>query len=92
MPFQETGVDPETVILSEASQKNKYHILIHIYGIWKDGTDKPICRAAMEIQTQRTDLWTQGGIRRRGWDEQREQHGNIYTTIYEIDSQWEFAL
>ena len=39
------------IIQSEASQKNKYHILIHIYGIWKDGTDKPICRAAMEIQT-----------------------------------------
>ena len=38
------------IIQSEASQKNKY-ILIHIYGIWKDGTDKPICRAAMEMKT-----------------------------------------
>ena len=31
---------------------------MHIYGIQKDGTDEIICRAAMEIQTQRTDLWT----------------------------------
>ena len=38
------------IIQSEASQKNKY-ILIHIYGIWKDGTDKPIYRAAMEMKT-----------------------------------------
>ena len=28
---------------------------------------------------------------RRGWNELREQHWNIYTTIYKIDSQWEFA-
>ena len=29
---------------------------------------------------------------RRGWDEWREQHGNIYTTIWKTDSQWEFAV
>ena len=29
-------------------EKNKYHILIHTYGIYKDGTDEPFCRAAME--------------------------------------------
>ena len=29
---------------------------MHIYGIWKDGTDEPICRAAMEMQTWSTDL------------------------------------
>ena len=33
----------------------------HIYGIQKDGTDEPICRAAMETQTQKTDLWTRCG-------------------------------
>ena len=27
-----------------------------------------------------------------GWDEWREQHGNIYTNIYKIESQWEFAV
>ena len=42
------------IIQSEVSQKekNKYRILIHIYGIQKDGTDAPICRAAMETQTE----------------------------------------
>ena len=50
------------IIQSEISQKekDKYHILMHIYGIQKDGTDKPICRAAMEKHIQRTDLWTLG--------------------------------
>ena len=52
----------ELIIQSEVSQKekNKYCILMHIYGIQKDGTDEPICRTAMDTQTQRTDLWIQG--------------------------------
>ena len=42
----------EPVIDSEASQKekNKYHMLTHIHGIQKNGTDEPICREGMEIQ------------------------------------------
>ena len=37
----------EPIIHSEASQKEKNnHILTHIYGIEKDGIDKPICREA----------------------------------------------
>ena len=28
----------------------------------------------------------------RGWDELRQQHGNIYIAIYKIDSQREFAV
>ena len=35
-------------------------MLTHIYGIQKDGTDESICRAAMEMQISRTDLWTWG--------------------------------
>ena len=31
---------------------------MHTYGIQKDGTDEPIFRAEMEMQTQRTDEWT----------------------------------
>ena len=48
----------EPIIQSKVSQKekNKNHILMHIYGIQKDGTDEPICKAAVEMQTQRTDL------------------------------------
>ena len=29
---------------------------------------------------------------RRGWDELREQHGNIHITICKIESPWEFAV
>ena len=49
----------KATIQSEVSQKekNKYGLLMHIYGIWKNGTDEPICRAGTEMQTQR--FWTQ---------------------------------
>ena len=61
-------VNLEPIIQSEVSQKEKkkYCILTHIYGIQKDGTDGPICRARMEMQTQRTDLWTWRGEERVG--------------------------
>ena len=51
----------EPIIQSEVSQneKNKHCILMYVHGIQKDGTDKPICRAAMKMQTQRTGSWTQ---------------------------------
>ena len=50
--FVEMRIDLESVIQSEISQKekNKYHILTHICGIWKNGTDEPICRAGIETQ------------------------------------------
>ena len=56
----------EPVIQSEVSQKekDKYRILMHIYGIYKNGTEEFIYREAMEKQTQRTDLWTWPGERR----------------------------
>ena len=43
----------EPVIQSEVSQKekNKYRILIHINGIYKNDTDEHICRAGIETQT-----------------------------------------
>ena len=43
----------EPIIPSEVSQKekDKYHILIHIYGIEKNGTEEVIHRAAMEKKT-----------------------------------------
>ena len=42
----------EPMIQSEVSQKekDKYHILIPIYGIWKDGTNNPMCTAAKETE------------------------------------------
>jgi len=43
----------EPLIQSEVSQKekDKYHILVHIYGILKNGAEEFIERAAMEKQT-----------------------------------------
>ena len=43
----------EPSIQSEVSQKekDKYHILTHIYGISKNGTEEFIYRAEMEKQT-----------------------------------------
>ena len=38
---------------SELSHKeeSQYWILMHIHGFQKDGSDEPICRAAVELQT-----------------------------------------
>ena len=43
----------EPMIQSEVSQKEKdrYCILMHTYGISKDGTNNPTCRAVKETQT-----------------------------------------
>ena len=56
----------EPIIQSEVIQKekDKYHILTHIYGIQKNGTEEFIYRAAMEKKIQRIDLWTWGEGRR----------------------------
>ena len=58
----------EPIIHSEGSQKekDKYCILRHVYEIWKDGPGELICRAVMETQTQRTDLWAQWGKEKVG--------------------------
>ena len=50
----------EPIIQSEVSQKDKdqYSILMHIYGILKDGNDKPICKTEKETQMYRTDFST----------------------------------
>lgn len=55
------------------------------------GTGAPICGAAVETRTKRTDLRTRGaGLgERRGSDEWREQCKKIYTTIGKMDLQWE---
>ena len=49
----------EPIIQSEVSQKEKekYHILTHIYGIQKSDTEELIYRAEMEKQTQRIDMY-----------------------------------
>ena len=61
-------MDLETVIQSEVSQKEKntYHILTHTYGIQKNGMDEPVCKAEIETQMQRTNVWTPRGESGRG--------------------------
>ena len=84
----------EPIIQSEVSQKdkNKYHTLMHIYGIQKEGTNEIICREAMETQTQRTDLQTREE-REEGEDGMYgESNMETYISIYKINSQWEFAV
>ena len=47
----------EPIIQSEVSQKDKehYNILTHIYGIYKDVNDNPICRTEKK-KKEDTDL------------------------------------
>ena len=61
--FVETWMDLESFIQSEVSQKekNKYRILAHICGIQKNGTDEWVCKAEIETQMQRTNVWTPRG-------------------------------
>ena len=58
----------EPIIQSEVSQKDKefYSILTHIYGIYKNGNDNPICKTEKETQMYRTDFWTLGEKARVG--------------------------
>ena len=46
-------IDLESVIQSEVSQKEKTknHILMHIYGIYKNGPDEPVYRSRIETET-----------------------------------------
>ena len=37
-------------------EKHKYRILMHIYGIQKEGNDDPIGKAAKETMTRRTEF------------------------------------
>ena len=52
--FLMSWMNLEPIIQSEVSQKekNKYCVLMHVYGIQKDGADEPICRAETETQTE----------------------------------------
>ena len=85
------NLEPITQCEVSQKEKGKYHTLMHIYGIQKDGTDEFICRAAMEKQTQRTDLQTWQGEEGEG-EMYGESNMGTYIIICKIDTQWEFAL
>ena len=78
----------EPITQSEVSQKekDKYHILMHIYGIQKDGTDEFICRTDLREQTY--GHWERGGE----GEMYGESNMETYITICKIDRQWEFAI
>jgi len=58
MSFAATWMELETLILSEASQKekDKYYIIPFILWHLKSGTNEPIYRTGTDSQTQRRDL------------------------------------
>ena len=47
-PVRQSGVSQK--------EKNKYCALTHIYGLQKDSTEEPICRAAVETR-RREQTW-----------------------------------
>ena len=53
----------ELIIQSEVSQKekDKYCMLMHIYGVWKDGPDKPVC--SKEVSDIREQTYGHSGVR-----------------------------
>ena len=55
-------------------------------------TNEFICRAAMEKQTQTTDLRTWGGGEGKENEIYGESNMETYIIICKIDSQWEFAV
>ena len=81
----------EPIMQSEVSQKekDKYCILMHIYRIYKNGTEEFIYRAAMEKHREQT--YGHGEMEVEG-----EMYGKsnmeTYVTICKIDSQQEFAV
>ena len=84
--FVEMWMDLETVIQSEVSQKekNKYHIVMHMCGIQKNGTDELVCKAEIETQMQRTNVWTpkeESGGGSDGGGRNCEIRIDIYTLI-----------
>ena len=52
----------EPIIQSEVSQREKhqYSILMHIYGIQKDGNDNPVCKTAKDVQNSLLDSVGEG--------------------------------
>ena len=44
-------LEPITQIEVSEKEKDKYCIMMTLYGIWKDGTNNPMCRAEKDPQT-----------------------------------------
>ena len=58
MPFEASWMDLEIIILSKSEEKDKYHIILLMCGIFKKKvTNKHIHKIEIELQTWRTNLW-----------------------------------
>jgi len=71
-PGKSTGVGCHCLIC-------QYSILMHIYGIYKDGNDNPVCETAKETQCIEQSFEVCG--RGRGWDDLGKWHWNMYNII-----------
>ena len=51
----------EPIVQSEVGRKEKHQnsMLTHIYGVWKDGNDDPVCKTGKKTQICIPDFWTQ---------------------------------
>ena len=67
-------------------QKDKHHILTHIYEIQKDGTDEFISE---ETDIENRFMDTGSGVEGEMYGERNME---TYIAICKIDSQWELAV
>ena len=81
MPFVATRMDLDIIILSEVSQKDKYHDITHMWNLNYD-TDELIYETKTDSQTQRTDSWLPRGRDGLGVCDQQ-----MHTIIYRMDKQ-----
>ena len=75
LPFAATWMGLEIIILSEVSEteKDKYHMILLIYGLFKNDANELIYRREIDSQIQKTNLWLPkgkgwGGIHLEVWD------------------------
>ena len=76
----------EPIIHSKVSQKekDKYHILTHIYGIQENGSEEFTYRAAVEKWTWRVDL----GEREEEGEMYEKSNMETYSTMCRKNVQW----
>ena len=84
----------ETIIQSEANQKEKgnYRILMHGCGIQKEATDESLCRAAMETQTLGRVDPTGGGREDGQGGMNGGSNKETSTTVCKPDRPWEVPI
>ena len=78
----------EPIIQSEVSQKDKDHFstLTHIYGIYKEGNDNPICKTEKETQMYRTEFWTLWKMARVGCFKRTASKHVLLSRVKQISS------